>query len=93
MMIPSSDKPDRNIGGHVWIPVDDTHCWAYTMTWNATRPLTQEEKDKNLEGFGIHCEVDQNATRWDLNISNVSKNCWIFFGFTRENQNKKWWRY
>ena len=71
MMIPSSDKPDRNIGGHVWIPVDDTHCWAYTMTWNATRPLTQEERDKNLEGFGIHCEVDQNATRWDLNISNA----------------------
>ncbi len=71
MMIPSSDKPDRNIGGHVWIPIDDTHCWAYTMTWNATRPLTQEERDKNLEGFGIHCEVDRTATRWDLNISNA----------------------
>jgi phenylpropionate dioxygenase-like ring-hydroxylating dioxygenase large terminal subunit len=71
MMIPSSDKPDRNIGGHVWIPVDDTHCWAYTMTWNATRPLTQEERDRNLEGFGTHCEVDRTATRWDLNISNA----------------------
>ena len=71
MMIPSSDKPDRNIGGHVWIPIDDTHCWAYTMTWNATRPLTQEERDHNLEGSYIHCEVDKTATRWDLNISNA----------------------
>jgi hypothetical protein len=41
------------------------------MTWNATRPLTQEERDKNLEGYGIHCEVDKNATRWDLNISSA----------------------
>src|SRR5438105_5320534 len=70
IVIPGGDQPDRNLGGHVWVPVDDEHVWAYTLTWNATRPLKQEEIDQALAGFGTHAEVDKELPRWDLKISN-----------------------
>jgi phthalate 4,5-dioxygenase oxygenase subunit len=70
IVIPGGSSPDRNLGGHVWVPVDDEHVWTYTMTWNATRPLTQAEIDSQLAGFGTHAEVDKNKSRWDLKISN-----------------------
>jgi hypothetical protein len=70
IMIPSSDAPDRSISGHVWVPVDDYHVWVYTMTWNAGRPLGEEERSALLAGFGIHSAVEKYQRRWDLKISN-----------------------
>ncbi|MPZ49416.1 MAG: Rieske 2Fe-2S domain-containing protein [Dehalococcoidia bacterium] len=70
IMIPSNDAPDRSISGHVWVPVDDHHVWVYTITWNATRALGNEEIATLLAGYGIHSSVEKHERRWDLKISN-----------------------
>jgi len=73
IIIPGGDQPGRNLSGHVWVPIDDEHVWTYTITWNAGRPLTQEELGNLLAGTGIHCPVDKGVKRWDLKISNGYK--------------------
>lgn len=43
--------PRRQTGpimGHAWTPIDDYHCWAFTMTWNPFQQLSEEEKDTHL---------------------------------------------
>jgi phthalate 4,5-dioxygenase len=70
IIIPGGDQPGRNLSGHVWVPIDDEHVWTFTMTWNAERPLTNEERSNLLAGTGIHCPVDKSVKRWDLKISN-----------------------
>jgi nitrite reductase/ring-hydroxylating ferredoxin subunit len=42
------------LGGHVWVPVDDENCWAWSINWLADRPLPKEELDAMKEGRGIH---------------------------------------
>jgi hypothetical protein len=27
------------LGGHVWVPIDDENCWAWSINWLADRPL------------------------------------------------------
>ena len=27
-----------------WVPIDDESCWVYLYSWNASRPLSQEER-------------------------------------------------
>ena len=63
IIIPGGDSPGRNLSGHVWVPLDDNNVWTYTITWNAERPLTQEERDGLLAGTGIHCPVDKDVRR------------------------------
>jgi phthalate 4,5-dioxygenase oxygenase subunit len=42
------------LGGHVWVPIDDENCWAWSINWLADRPLPKEELDAMKEGKGIH---------------------------------------
>jgi phthalate 4,5-dioxygenase oxygenase subunit len=42
------------LGGHVWVPIDDEHCWAWSINWLADRPLPAEELEAMKEGKGIH---------------------------------------
>jgi len=42
------------LGGHVWVPIDDENCWAWSINWLADRPLPAEELDAMKEGKGIH---------------------------------------
>ena len=44
----------RELGGHVWVPIDDENCWAWSINWLADRPLPAEELDAMKEGKGIH---------------------------------------
>jgi hypothetical protein len=60
-----------SLSGHAWVPIDDEHVWTFTFTWNPTRPITAEERETQMQGFGIHTEVDKDVTRWDLKISNA----------------------
>jgi hypothetical protein len=69
-IIPGGGQEGGSLSGHAWIPVDDTHVFTFTFTWNATRPITDEERAVALQGFGVHTEVDKNIPRWDLKISN-----------------------
>jgi nitrite reductase/ring-hydroxylating ferredoxin subunit len=42
------------LGGHVWVPIDDENCWAWSINWLADRPLPEVELQAMKEGKGIH---------------------------------------
>ena len=70
-IIPGGDQPDRNLGGHVWVPMDDDHVWTFSFTWNTERALGDEERASHLEGLGIHPQVDKAMSDWSLGLSNA----------------------
>lgn len=49
---------DHALGGHVWVPIDDHHCWAWSMNWRPDRPLSEQERAEMAAGKGIHCEYE-----------------------------------
>jgi phenylpropionate dioxygenase-like ring-hydroxylating dioxygenase large terminal subunit len=54
MIPPYGDSPLR---GHAWVPVDDEHCWVYSVSWHPIRPLTKDELAEMRTGGGIHTAV------------------------------------
>ena len=42
------------IGGHVWVPVDDEHCWAWSINYHPRRALSEAELAAMKDGAGIH---------------------------------------
>src|SRR3989449_11577064 len=54
MVPPYGDSPLR---GHAWVPVDDEHCWVYSVSWHPVLPLTSDELAEMRAGGGIHTEV------------------------------------
>ncbi len=44
------------LGGHVWVPIDDENCWAWSINWLSDRPLPKEELEAMQEGKGIHAK-------------------------------------
>lgn len=42
------------LNGHAWVPMNDTNCMAWTMTFHPTRPLTDEERRLMEAGHGVH---------------------------------------
>jgi nitrite reductase/ring-hydroxylating ferredoxin subunit len=53
---------DHALGGHVWVPIDDHHCWAWSINFQPNRPLTDEERQHMAEGKGIHCDYEDGGT-------------------------------
>lgn len=51
--------PGENYHGQTFVPVDDTHCWIYTYTWNPERPLTEQEREMARQGHTVHAQVDE----------------------------------
>ena len=49
---------DHALGGHVWVPIDDHNCWAWSMNFRPDRPLSEVERGHLAEGKGIHCEYE-----------------------------------
>jgi nitrite reductase/ring-hydroxylating ferredoxin subunit len=49
---------DHALGGHVWVPIDDHNCWAWSINFQPTQPLTSEERGHMQRGLGIHCEYE-----------------------------------
>lgn len=49
---------EHALGGHVWVPVDDHNCWAWSINWQPGRPLTAEERTAMEAGKGIHVEYE-----------------------------------
>lgn len=47
---------DHALGGHVWVPIDDHHCWAWSMNWQPSAPLSAQERHHLEQGKGVHCE-------------------------------------
>jgi phthalate 4,5-dioxygenase oxygenase subunit len=49
---------EHALGGHVWVPIDDNSCWAWSINWQPSRPLTAEEVEAMEAGKGIHVEYE-----------------------------------
>lgn len=45
---------EHALGGHVWVPIDDHSCWAWSINWQPSRPLNHEERSAMEAGKGIH---------------------------------------
>jgi len=42
------------LGAHVWVPIDDGNCWAWSINYHPQRPLSEKELDAMRCGKGIH---------------------------------------
>jgi hypothetical protein len=43
------------LGAHAWVPIDDYHCWSWSINYHPRRPLTEAEVQAMKDGKGIHC--------------------------------------
>jgi len=57
-MIPP--RGTHSVHGHLWIPIDDENCWAWSFDYHPTRALTEAELTAMRAGKGIHAKVDGN---------------------------------
>ncbi len=61
---------DHALGGHVWVPIDDHNCWAWSINFRVDRPLNEEELRDLRDGKGIHCEYEPGTFRTKANKDN-----------------------
>lgn len=57
---------EHALGGHVWVPVDDENCWAWSINFHPDKPLSADERELMQAGHGIHVvyEQGQGAVPW-----------------------------
>src|SRR5579859_37559 len=58
-IIPGPMNVDAPYNGHFWTPIDDAHCWNFSVSWLPGRPLTEKELADLQSGNSIHAGVDQ----------------------------------
>ena len=58
------------LGGHVWVPIDDEHCWAWSINFHPDKPLSSEERRDLEEGKGIHVRYEPGTFRPAANRDN-----------------------
>lgn len=61
---------DHALGGHVWVPIDDHHCWAWSINFHPSKPLSEEERQDMEQGKGIHVEYEPGTFRPRQNKDN-----------------------
>jgi phthalate 4,5-dioxygenase len=61
---------EHALGGHVWVPIDDEHCWAWSINFHPDKPLSAEERSHMEAGRGIHCEYEPGTFRAKANKDN-----------------------
>jgi phthalate 4,5-dioxygenase len=49
---------DHAMGGHVWVPMDDHNCWAWSINFHPKKPLSETERAHMAAGKGIHVEYE-----------------------------------
>ena len=49
---------DHSLAGHVWVPIDDHHCWAWSINFHPGKALSDEERGHMMDGKGIHVEYE-----------------------------------
>ena len=54
---------DHALGGHVWVPIDDYNCWAWSINFHPNKPLSADERHNMEEGKGIHCPYEPGTFR------------------------------
>jgi phthalate 4,5-dioxygenase oxygenase subunit len=45
---------DHPLGGHIWVPIDDETCWAWSVNFYPDKPLSAHERESMDAGLGIH---------------------------------------
>ena len=58
------------LGGHIWVPIDDENCWAWSINFYPNKPLMAEERAAMEEGKGIHVKCIPDTFRPVANRSN-----------------------
>jgi phthalate 4,5-dioxygenase oxygenase subunit len=61
---------DHALGGHVWVPIDDHNCWAWSINFHPRKPLSAKERRHMEEGKGIHCAYEPGSFRPQANKDN-----------------------
>ncbi len=52
---------EHALGGHVWVPVDDENCWAWSINYHPDKPLSSEERALMAAGHGVHVLYEQGS--------------------------------
>lgn len=60
----------HSLAGHVWVPIDDHNCWAWSINFHPDKPLSDEERASMEAGKGIHCEYEPGTYRTKANKDN-----------------------
>jgi phthalate 4,5-dioxygenase oxygenase subunit len=60
----------HSLAGHVWVPIDDHNCWAWSVNFHPHKPLSEEERQQLGQGLGIHCEYEPGTFRPKANMDN-----------------------
>lgn len=63
-------RGDYAASGHAWVPIDDEHCWTWSMSYHPTRKLTNAELDAMRNGSGIHVKYVPGTFRMLANKDN-----------------------
>ncbi len=58
------------LNGHVWVPMDDDNCMAWSITFHPSRPLSDAERDAMINGKGVHVDLIPGTTIPTANRSN-----------------------
>jgi phthalate 4,5-dioxygenase len=61
---------DHPLGGHMWIPIDDENCWAWSINFLPSQPLKALERNEMEAGKGIHVEYIPGTFRPKANRDN-----------------------
>ncbi|MBX9824609.1 MAG: aromatic ring-hydroxylating dioxygenase subunit alpha [Xanthobacteraceae bacterium] len=61
---------DHPLGGHMWIPIDDENCWAWSINFLPSQPLEDDERKEMEAGKGIHVEYIPGTFRPKANRDN-----------------------
>jgi phthalate 4,5-dioxygenase len=48
---------DNPYGGHAFVPIDDEHCWTFSIDYHPGRALTEAEREAARAGCGIHVRL------------------------------------
>ncbi len=48
----------HSLAGHVWVPIDDHNCWAWSINFHPDKPLSEHELEVMRAGKGIHVEYE-----------------------------------
>ena len=58
------------LGAHVWVPIDDHNCWAWSINFHPDKPLSETERSDMAAGKGIHVEYEAGSYRPKANRDN-----------------------
>jgi phenylpropionate dioxygenase-like ring-hydroxylating dioxygenase large terminal subunit len=61
---------EHALGGHVWVPIDDENCWAWSINFQPYKPLSEQERTDMAAGRGIHCDYEPGSFRPRANKDN-----------------------